>query len=997
MPQNTLLKEKENFFKRNLYIIIAFLASAALMTLVYFIFEMVPFGDITILRMDLYHQYGPLFAELLERLKDGDSLLYSFNSGMGGSFLGNFLNYLSSPLSWLVILFDHVDVSDFIALIILLKCALSSSAMAYYLKKAHGRNDLTIAAFGILYSFCGYFIAYYWNVMWIDAMYLLPFVVLGIENIINKGKPFCLIATLTLTFFSNYYMSFMICIFSVLYFIAYYFINYSHTDTIRKKAAKEEKISFGEKIKNFFASRFINSGVVFAFSCILSAALAACALIPMFFILKSCSATSGNFPEEFKTYFNVFDFLANHIASVDPTIRSSGDVVLPNVYCGIVTLILVPLFAFTKTISKKEKIISLVLLAVIFASFNTNYLNYIWHGLHFPNDLPYRFSFIYSFLLLTIAYKTLMRIREIDKNVIMGVGIGLIVFIIATQKIESKNVLEYSIYASLIATVVYIGVLFLFRDKKYQTTAVSLLLFCCIFSEAACSNTQHFSMTQPKESYTHDYNDFVNAKELLDNHNGNDEYRMELTDLRTRMDPSWYDYYGLSTFSSVAYEKLSALQKNLGLSGNDINSYTYCPQTPVYNAMMSLKYLANRTDASAGAYKPDPDFFTFIASEGSYDLYENKYCLPIAYGTPDDILDWTYDQSNPMFVQEEYFEAVTGISDVFDDIQITNISFDNLVEFDWENAFGGFNYQKIAEDESASLTIEVDVQKDESIYFYLNSWNTPSITVTTDSFKYTRSYDEAYLIDLGYCKNGETLYIEIPMPDDEIKGYIDFGLYTINKENFKEGYDEIVENSLKISSFEETNIKGNISMEYDGILYTSIPYDTGWTVLVDGKEVEKESVRAIGDALLGIDLAKGEHTVEFRYFPTGMKVGIIVSLAALIVLIIFILLYFSKPMKKYRKAFADTKADFADFSLDLAPDISITPKVEVTYKQPEELNDGFNYQYSENDENLFLAEDENEDSSNDTDSEKNIPIETIEISTVDTEENTESGSVENDN
>ncbi|MBQ6707685.1 MAG: YfhO family protein, partial [Clostridia bacterium] len=438
MYENTLLKKKENFFKRNLFVIIAFFATAILMTLVYFCFDMVPFGDITILRMDLYHQYGPLFGELLDRIKNGETFLYSFNSGMGSSFLGNFFNYLSSPLSWLVILFKHVDITDFIALIVLLKASLSSSAFAYYLKKNHNRNDLSIAAFGIMYSFCGYFIAYYWNVMWIDAMYILPFVILGIENIINKGKPFCFITALTIMFFSSYYMAFMICIFSVIYFIAYYFMHYNATSIIRTKP--EGRLKFSEKIKNFFASRFINSGVTFAFSAILSAALAACALVPVYFILKNCSATSGTFPEEFKTYFNVFDFLANHIASVTPTIRSSGDVVLPNVYCGIAALILVPLFAFTKTISKKEKIISLSLLVVIFVSFNTNYLNYIWHGLHFPNDLPYRFSFIYSFILLTIAYKALMRIKEVGRNVIMGVGVSLIAFIIATQKIESHNV-----------------------------------------------------------------------------------------------------------------------------------------------------------------------------------------------------------------------------------------------------------------------------------------------------------------------------------------------------------------------------------------------------------------------------------------------------------------------------------------------------------------------------------------------------------------------------
>lgn len=108
-------------FYENRFVWISFAASALVMLLVYICFELIPFGSRTILRMDLYHQYGPLFAELYERLVGGESLIYSWDTGLGSSFLGNFYNYLSSPLSVIILLFGHSNIPEAIATMILLK------------------------------------------------------------------------------------------------------------------------------------------------------------------------------------------------------------------------------------------------------------------------------------------------------------------------------------------------------------------------------------------------------------------------------------------------------------------------------------------------------------------------------------------------------------------------------------------------------------------------------------------------------------------------------------------------------------------------------------------------------------------------------------------------------------------------------------------------------------------------------------------------------------
>ena len=616
-------------FYENRFVWISFAASALVMLLVYICFELIPFGSRTILRMDLYHQYGPLFAELYERLVGGESLIYSWDTGLGSSFLGNFYNYLSSPLSVIILLFGHSNIPEAIATMILLKAALASAAFAYYLKRSTGKNDATISAFGVLYSFCGFFIAYYWNVMWLDAMLLLPLIALGIEQIIKKGRFWLYTAALALTMLSNYYMAFMVCIFAVLYFLVYYFSHYEITARFSGLQPEGEKRSLWSRMKN---SRFLQSGFRFAGGSILSGGIAAFALIPTYFILQACSATSGTFPEKYASYFTIFDFLANHFASVTPTIRSSGEDVMPNVYCGAIVLILIPLYLFAKSISKREKVMHLSLLVFFYFSFNTNFLNYIWHGFHFPNDLPYRQSFLYSFILLIMAYQVLMRLKEYSTKEIAGVGLAVMAYVVIVQKITSKNVDELSVILTLILIAIYVLVMVLMKDKRYQSSAVAVLLLCCVVTEAAAANTDNYSMDQPKSNYVSDLPDFQAVKKQLDERENGGFYRMELTNLRARMDPAWYHYNGVSTFSSMAYEKVSNLQSRLGMFGNFINSYTYHLQTPIYNSMFGLKYIVNNTVE----VDPDAALYTKLPiAQGKFTAYENNYALPIAFRVND--------------------------------------------------------------------------------------------------------------------------------------------------------------------------------------------------------------------------------------------------------------------------------------------------------------------------------------------------------------------------
>ncbi|MBQ9914083.1 MAG: YfhO family protein [Clostridia bacterium] len=887
-----MTNKKKSFIADNQYIFIAFLATSVTMLAVFLCNGMIPFGDKTILRMDLYHQYGPLFAELYDIVKEGGSFFYSWKTGLGSCFLGNYFNYLSSPIGAVIMFFGHKNIPEAIAAMILIKAALSASAFTYYIKNSLKSQNFAAVSLGVLYAFCGYMLAYYWNVMWLDAMVLLPVVLLGIERIINHGKPATYITGLALTMFSNYYMSYMLCIFSVIYFCYYYIVSYEGGALI-DKSRKQDKKGFLVRAANH---RFFRTGFIFAFASLAAAGLMAVVLLPVYNVLKSSSATSGTFPDGIKSYFTFFDFFANHLASLETTIRSSGDDVLPNVYCGVITLILAPLFFFAKSISKKEKIATLGLLTVLYFSFNVNYLNYIWHGFHFPNDLPYRQSFVYSFVLLVMAYKVFIRLREFTSYQLGAVGVALVAFVFIVEDITSKNVDSTTVILTLALTVLYVILLTLFKDRKYHAGSLAMLLLICICSEVVMCDSSRVSITITKDSYASDYDDFSLLKEALDTAEDDDFYRMELTDLRTRMDPSWYNYNGVSVFSSMAFESLSNLQDDLGMMSNRINSYTYNPQTPVYNMMFSLKYIVNNSEPNT----LDSPFYSPSLKTNEFSAYKNNYYLPIAYCIDSRAEGWANDEylerwkietgEDPFMLQGDYFELATGVENPFEKIDISYATYSNISPFTEDLTATNFSYSKTTPDADGSAVLYITTEKKGNVYVYfdITGASDKNVTITSSKGTITQNAHQNCIFDVGYFDVNETITVTIPFENNN--GTLKFNAYTINEEKFTEGYEILSDTQMLVEEFEDTRIKGRITAKKDCLLYTSIPYDKGWSVFIDGEEVSQDDIIAFGKGLLAVRTEKGNHDVEFRYEPQGFKGGAIVSAGTALIIVLLLMI-----------------------------------------------------------------------------------------------------------
>ena len=85
---------------------------------------------------------------------------------------------------------------------------------------------------------------------------------------------------------------------------------------------------------------------------------------------------------------------------------------------------------------------------------------------------------------------------------------------------------------------------------------------------------------------------------------------------------------------------------------------------------------------------------------------------------------------------------------------------------------------------------------------------------------------------------------------------------------------------MTVSEYDVTHITASFSAKENCVLFTTIPYEKGWTVTVDGEKIE---TFAFKDAFLAFEMKKGNHQIQFSYSPYGMNIGIGISLVSLFI------------------------------------------------------------------------------------------------------------------
>ena len=207
-----------------------------IITIIFLIKGIYPFGNNSLIWGDMHDQITAFYYHLYDSIKGSKSLLIDFTSSGGINFLGIIAYYILSPFSLLVLLIPRSDIYLFVSVIIALKILTCSITCLYFIRKYYKKlPNLLSVLLAIIYAFSGFSLMMYQITPWIDTMYMLPLIMIGLKKVLDLEKPTMYIITLTLSLIFSFYTSIMVIIFIFLVSLIYLFV-YKEKKEDRKKA-----------------------------------------------------------------------------------------------------------------------------------------------------------------------------------------------------------------------------------------------------------------------------------------------------------------------------------------------------------------------------------------------------------------------------------------------------------------------------------------------------------------------------------------------------------------------------------------------------------------------------------------------------------------------------------------------------------------------------------------------------------------------------------------
>ena len=527
---------------------LSFCLPATVLLICFAVSEIAPFGDRTLCSMDGYSQYYPMLMNMSEAVKQGE-IFYSFNGALGFNLWAQ-SGYYTNSLLWLPLYFlPHSAQVSYINLSVLLRLSLAGLFFCLYLISTHRRlsykkSVYLFPALSLVWALSGYMSAFINQLMWTDVVVLLPLVILGIEYIKDKKSPLLYIVALFISIVSCFYISFMVCIFAVLWF---FFI------MLRESFPWRDRLICAVK---------------FGVSSLLSGGMSAVVIIPVYKALSLTKASDIGFDGVLEANYSLKDFLLRLL----PFQKTSLEYDLPNIYCTVTVFVLFFFFLFSKKFTRRRRGVTFAFVTFMFLSMSISLGEFIWHGFHYPNQLPARQSFLAIFLMLTIAAEYL-----------------------ALSRINKK--LFYTVTALLFA-----GATLNFAVQFSRDVWISRV-----------SSLQKYESVMDSFTALDDENTFS---------------RMEWTDTKKNNYPQQYTYKGITYYSSTMSADAYDFFQQTGMERYAKNvSVRYC-QSDILNAVFSVKYIMSGEHGGSITENENVLSLGFVCSDSVYVFEPSKIKNP---------------------------------------------------------------------------------------------------------------------------------------------------------------------------------------------------------------------------------------------------------------------------------------------------------------------------------------------------------------------------------
>lgn len=847
--------KKINKIINNAYIK-TFLIVFFIIVFLYIIKGYAPFGNNTLAIVDAEIQYLDFFSYFRDVLLGINDISYSLGSGLGQNMIAVFSYYLMSPLNLLVVFFDKMNLEIFFNLLVLLKLSIASITFVYFLKHRFIKlENFYIVLLSVSYALCQYNIAQASNIMWLDGVYMLPLILLGVYNIVNEKKSTLLICSTFCSILFNWYTGLINCLFSFIWFtfeIAIYEISAS------------EKVGFKIRFKRVF-KKFLK----YVTSMIVGGLISSIVLLPTIISLQS---GRGNLQFNLlKDWSFIGDFL-----SVIPeyTLGATSQQGLVSLFCGSLALVGCLGSLCNTKISKKEKILFWIFLIIFILMFYWKPIMVMFSLVKDVSSYWYRYSYIGIFAILFFAayfYR-----NKIDKDnyytflKIIGIYIVLLMILSYIFEVNSRNKIYFTIAFLLLITLANIFINYVQDKKKVIKNIAVITLYVLVIAEFT------FSTSLLMETYhtntANIYANYVSEEEKqIDEIKNKDKgfYRITQTstrnmDYNTKLtanynEPLAFNYWGISSYTSDPDENQRNLLNNLGYKINGENMNIVNTSILGADSFLGVKYVLSSYPIN-GLEEIEK------TEKNGKKVYENPYVLPLAFTyNNSDTID---DNINPFEYQNELYSHLLN-----EDIKLyvplkysSNEKIENgkfIKSYELEIPNGNYAvYGNLYSSENNSADLKVN-----------NSYNTNYFCWLAPSVFYIPT-------------SGQQETVKVELLSNNKNNIQQEQFYALQLDVLKEISNKISERKANIVDMEngKIHIKVENNEEVNKLLLT-IPYDSGWKIIVNNKEVKPEKFL---NCLISIPLENGNNDIEMKYELPYLKIGIAITIMGIILLLLIV-------------------------------------------------------------------------------------------------------------
>ena len=944
--------------KKAIYFLSAFLPML-IMLIVWAIIGLYPFGSRSLMSVDFGQQYVSFFGLLKNSVLSGDfsNLSYSFTQSLGGPMAGY---YLLSPFNLIFIITPFQFYGFAVFLIIWLRYGAIGLAFAFLLIKRYkglSSKKYLVPLLSTAYALSGMLVAYQMNVIFYDAMIMLPIVIAYLEELLDGGSIFKYSLTLGMMLFFQFYMGYMASIFIVLYACFYVSSKLGGKGTLKLKLS-----NFFKPLLRAFGASVIGGG------------LASVILLPVLSsLLESRGGYNPGMTFSLDLMIKPLDILSKlTIGGFDSGAWVMGPS-LPNIYIGAFGFVGFILYFSCKKICSRKKWSAGVVTCIFFISFVNEFVNKIWHMGQMPLGFFYRFSWLFSFFMLVLAFQALKKGIEVSKK---GKVISLILLLLACSYLSNTTfayikqlqpetfTLIISGHLQLIALFTIINaciILYLYwklSKENIEKKVTRVILTAVLLLVSAILAVKGFLFSQvyltfftyvfvifsikPKMSklavvllygmtffelgynaylsqvgfYYNDVDQFVDAttsvKRVTDyvkNHADTKFYRMASTFAYSRTSPSLLTYPGLENFSSTQEKSTIDHFSYMGNIGGYFSTI-YANGTPLTDALYGVRYYMDFKDDTDKQKEPQPGKMNFTRYTNRYDMEryftekvyederyvvrENPNSFSIAYGTNNLLSDLKFNRDDAVNNQNRILNAMQGVAvgsagyvDYFTPLGFNDIEVENVEVVKENKDSGEYIYRRKDNSKEGVIRYKFTPQSDNTYYLFspqtLTGKNGYTVSVNGDLLSNLIVFSQRQIWQITDRTSQKESVIEFRFQFDDID-LSHLVLYRADVEKIKEVLDSRKSQELNVEQFSNTHLVGKVNITDEStVMMTSIPYNEGWKIEVDGKTVE---TKKSWDSFLSFPISQGKHKVEFFFKQKWSTLGLVLSVLSLIVLFI---------------------------------------------------------------------------------------------------------------